>query len=71
MSLKMPTSEQKESMDFLFRTRNHHKDNFIQWLDDCREASIKRVIGSDPENLERNVGILHTIEEFKNIIEKF
>lgn len=67
----MPTSEQKESMEFLFRTRNHHKDNFVQWLNDCREASIKSIIGSSSEDLERNVGILHTIEEIKTLIEKF
>lgn len=71
MRLKAPNSEQKESMDFLFRTRNQHKDNFIEWLYDCREAAIKRVIAAPPEQTPYTVGELSMIDDFIEVIKKF
>lgn len=68
MTIKAPTSEQKESMDFLFRTRSQHKDNFMAWLEDCHKAAVDKILLSDKDNVERSVGELSALNDIITIL---
>lgn len=67
-----PTSEQAESLAYLFQSNSHHVKNFKDWISKNIDESYKLIIDPsvDTERLLRITGETGALVFLKNTIEK-